>query len=69
MVNSGKQLIPCEKKISAYTGETRCAPLAFASHTIFPLKLDFAAEKGGMAVSAVWETGLLSRTLPIGTKE
>jgi hypothetical protein len=24
------------------------------AYTIVPLKLDFAAEKGGMAVSAVW---------------
>jgi hypothetical protein len=26
MVNSGKQLIPCETKISAYTGETPMPP-------------------------------------------
>ncbi len=26
MVNSGKQLIPCETKISAYTGETAMPP-------------------------------------------
>jgi hypothetical protein len=26
----------------------------YGSYTIVPLKLDFAAEKGGMAVSAVW---------------
>jgi hypothetical protein len=39
-----------------------------SSHTIVPLKLDFAAEKGGHGRLGRVETGLLSRTLPIGTK-
>ncbi len=38
--------------------------------TIVPLKLDFAAQKkGGRAVSAFVDTGLLARTLPIVNKE
>jgi hypothetical protein len=32
------------------------------------LKLDFAAEKGGMAVPAVWRLVYFLATLPIGTK-
>jgi hypothetical protein len=36
--------------------------------TIVPLKLDFAAEKGGAWPSRRVDTGLLSRRLPIGTK-
>ena len=36
--------------------------------TIVPLKLDFAAEKGGHGRLGRVDTGLLSRTLPIGTK-
>ena len=38
------------------------------SHSIVPLKLDFAAEKGGHGRLGRVETGLLSRTLPTGTK-
>ena len=34
-----------------------------SSHTIVPLKLDFAAEKGGHGRLGRVETGLLSRTL------
>ena len=45
------------------------APLAFASHTIFPLKLDFAAEKGGMAVSAVWRLVYFLAPCPSEPKE
>ena len=32
------------------------------NYTIVPLKLDFAAEKGGMAVSAVWRLVYLLAT-------
>ncbi len=39
------------------------------SNTIVPLKLDFAAEKGGHGRLGRVETGPLARTLPIGTKE
>ena len=38
------------------------------AQTIVPLKLDFAAEKGGHGRLDRVETGLLSRTLPIRTK-
>ncbi len=34
MVNSGKQLIPCETKISAYTGETPMPPWPLRLHTL-----------------------------------
>ena len=39
------------------------------SHTIVPLKLDFAAEKGGMAVSAVWRLVYFLAPLPVGTNK
>ena len=40
-----------------------------SSHTIVPLKLDFAAEKGGgIAVSAVWRQVYLLAPCAIGTK-
>ncbi len=39
-----------------------------SSHTIVPLKLDFAAEKGGMAVSVVWRQVYLLAPCAIGTK-
>ena len=39
------------------------------TNTIVTLKLDFAAEKGGHGRLGRVETGLFSRTLPIGTKE
>ena len=39
-----------------------------SSHTIVPLKMDFAAEKGGMAVSAVWRLVYFLAPCAIGTK-
>ena len=40
-----------------------------SSHTIVPLKLDFAAEKGGMAVSAVWRRVYFLAPCPSEPKE
>jgi hypothetical protein len=40
-----------------------------SSHTIVPLKLDFAAEKGGMAVSAVWRLVYFLAPCPSEPKE
>ena len=38
-------------------------------YTIVPLKLDFAAEKGGMAVSAVWRLVYFLAPCPSEPKE
>ena len=41
-----------------------------SSHTVVPLKLDFAAETGGMAVSAVWrQVYFLASCAPSEPKE
>ena len=40
-----------------------------SSHTIVPLKMDFAAEKGGMAVSAVWRRVYFLAPCPSEPKE
>ena len=76
MVNSGKQLIPCETKISAYTGETpmppwplRLTPFPHTSGclTLYPCQweIGFCSAKEGGAVSAVLRLVYLFAPCPL----
>jgi len=60
MVNSGKQLIPCETKISAYTGETPMPPwplrLTPFPHTSGFLKLELRASFYGKKIRRFFAT-------------
>ena len=77
MVSSGKQLIPCGTKISAYTGETpmppwplRLTPFPHTSRflTLYHCQFEIgfcSAKEGGMAVSAVLRLVYLFAPCPL----
>jgi hypothetical protein len=61
MVNSGKQVIPCETKISAYTGETPMPP--------WPLRLTPFPHTSGFLSLDICDTSNMPSTLEDMTQQ